>query len=149
MIPFYWTWRTTVLCVLSILMVAVYFGALAPVQRQIDALGKATPIVRAASQPSVATSFTGTEGRADAYLMVFAFLFVSPLALVIGGTLLIFLITVIATAIAPVFGGRERVAMLVVEALGAVLIYVERDVWMPHAQHVIGLLARAYVVLTA
>jgi hypothetical protein len=149
MIPFYWTWRSTVLVVLSVLTVAVYLGALAPVQGQLEALAKANPIVRAASLPSVAQSFTGTEGRADAYLMVFAFLFVSPLALIVVGTLLIFLITVLATAIAPVFGGRERVAMLVVEALSAVLIYVERDVWLPHAQYVIGLLARAYVVITA
>lgn len=149
MIPFYWTWRSTVLVVLSVLTVAVYLGALAPVQGQLEALAKANPIVRAASLPSVAQSFTGTEGRADAHLMVFAFLFVSPLALIVVGTLLIFLITVLATAIAPVFGGRERVAMLVVEALSAVLIYVERDVWLPHAQYVIGLLARAYVVITA
>src|SRR5881394_3935485 len=113
MIPIYWTWRTTLVVVLSMVLIAVYFGALAPVQRQIDALGKATSIARAANQPSVVQAFKGTEGRADAYLVVFAFLFVSPLAFVVGGTLLIFLITVIATAIAPAFGGRERVAMLV------------------------------------
>ena len=45
--------------------------------------------------------------------------------------------------------GGERNALLVVEIVSAIALYVERDLWLPHAMYFLGLLARAYVVITA
>ena len=96
----------------------------------------------------VSEAFKDQGGRADAYVILFLFVFLSPLALVMAVTLVIFLLSAAALALAPVMGG-ERNAMLVVEIVGAALVYVERGLWLPHAMYFLGLLARAYVVITA
>jgi hypothetical protein len=141
------SWKTWVLFVLAALVIGGYLGVLTPVQEQLEELAKTAPIVRAANQPTVAGAFRDPGGRADAYVILFLFVFLSPLALVMAVTLVIFLLSAMALALAPVMGG-ERNAMLVVAAVSAVAVYVERDLWLPHAMYFLGLLARAYVVIT-
>jgi len=148
MIFFSWSWRSWVLFVLAAVVIGGYLGVLTPVQERLEELAKTEPIVQAANQPMVSEAFKDQGGRADAYVILFLFVFLSPLALVMAVTLVIFLLSAAALALAPVMGG-ERNAMLVVEIVGAALVYVERGLWLPHAMYFLGLLARAYVVITA
>jgi hypothetical protein len=148
MILVYSTWRTKLLCALAIFVIAGYCGVLAPVQQRLEDFAKTEPVVRAASQPGVATIFKGPEARAEAYFVVFLFMFLSPLALTMVAVLLIIALTALAGMLAPLLGG-EKVALLIVEILGAIVIYVQRGLWLPHANYVVGLLARAYVVIAA
>ena len=148
MIFFSWSWRSWVLFVLAAVVIGGYLGVLTPVQERLEELAKTEPIVQAANQPMVSEAFKDQGGRADAYVILFLFVFLSPLALVMAVTLVIFLLSAAALALAPVMGG-ERNAMLVVEIVGAALVYVERSLWLPHAMYFLGLLARAYVVITA
>ena len=139
-----WRWSTWVLLILAALLVAAYFGVLAPVQERIEQLA----VAQAANHPMVAETFKGAGGRADAYIVVFLFVFLSPLVLFMAVTLVIFLLSALAMALGPVVGG-EKTAMLVLEITSALVVYVERDVWLPHALYFLGLLARAYIVITA
>jgi len=148
MIFFSWSWRSWVLFILAAVVIGGYLGVLTPVQERLEELAKTEPIVQAANQPMVSEAFKDQGGRADAYVILFLFVFLSPLALVMAVTLVIFLLSAAALALAPVMGG-ERNAMLVVEIVGAALVYVERGLWLPHAMYFLGLLARAYVVITA
>ena len=148
MIFFSWSWRSWVLFVLAAVVIGGYLGVLTPVQERLEELAKTEPIVQAANQPMVSEAFKDQGGRADAYVILFLFVFLSPLALVMAVTLVIFLLSAAALALAPVMGG-ERNAMLVVEIVGAAVVYVERGLWLPHAMYFLGLLARAYVVITA
>ena len=148
MMFFLWSWKSWLLFVLAAVVIGGYFGVLTPVQERLEELANTTTIARAANQPMVADAFKEPGGRADAYVIMFLFVFLSPLALVMAVTLVIFLLLVLANALGPVMGG-ERVAMFVLEIAGAAAVYVERDVWLPHALYFLGLLARAYVVITA
>src|SRR2546423_15458871 len=107
MILVYSTWRTKLLCVLAVLVVAGYCGALAPVKQRLEDFAKTEPVVRAASQPAVATIFNGPEARAEAYFVVFLFMFLSPLALTMIAVLLIITLTAIAGMLAPLLGGQK------------------------------------------
>lgn len=138
-----WGWSNRILFILSAVLVAAYFGVLAPVQERLEELA----VTQAANNPMVAESFKDAGGRADAYIIVFLFIFLSPLALCMAVALAVFLLSALATALGPVMGG-ERVAMLALEIAGAVTVYVERDVWLPHALYFLGLFARAYLVIT-
>ena len=137
-----WGWSNRILLILSAVLVAAYFGVLAPVQERLEELAATQ-----AANPMVAESFKHAGGRADAYIILFLFIFLSPLALCMAVALAIFVLSALATALGPVMGG-ERVAMLALEIAGAATIYVERDVWLPHALYFLGLFARAYLVIT-
>lgn len=84
----------------------------------------------------------------DAYVVMFLFVFLSPLALVMAVTLAIFLLSALATYLAPLVGG-ERIAMLILELAAGAAIYVKQELWLPHAAYFFGLMARAYLVLVA
>jgi hypothetical protein len=138
-----WGWSNWMLFILAAVVVAAYLGVLAPVQERLEHLA----LVQAVNQPAVQEWFKDDGGRADAFMVVLLFMFLSPLALFMAVTLVIFLLSALSTALGPVMGG-EKVAMLVLEVVGAGAVYVERDVWLPHALYFLGLLARAYIVIT-
>ena len=142
-------WRSWLLFFLAAVVVGSYFGILGPVQERLERLAKAAPIARAANQPMVAETFKDpVEGRMDAYVVVFLFVFLSPLALFMAVALAIFLLSALSSMLGPVMGG-EKVAMLILAIAGCVVVYVEREVWLPHAAYFLGLLARAYVVIVS
>ena len=138
-----WGWSNWVLFILAAVVVAAYFGVLAPVQERLEHFA----LVHAVNQPDVQQKFKDDGGRADAYVVVFLFMFLSPLAFFMAATIVIFLLSALSTMLAPVLGG-ERIALLVVTIVGVGVVYVERAVWTPHALYLLGLLARAYLVIT-
>jgi hypothetical protein len=144
-----WNWRTWLLLALGCLALIAYFGILSSVDRMLEQAGTKAAIERLANQPQVKHLFNAPfEGRIDAYMVIVLFLLVSPIALVIAVTLALLVLFALATALAPLMGG-EKAAMLVLEGCAALVIYVERDVWMPHVAYFVGLLARAVVTVTA
>ena len=144
-----WGSRSWLLFVLAAVVVGAYFGILGPVQERLEHLAKTAPIARAANQPMVAQTFKDpVEGRMDAYVVMFLFVFLSPLALFMAVTLAIFLLSAIASTLGPVMGG-EKVAMLILAIAGCAVVYVEQELWLPHAAYFLGLLARAYVVIVS
>jgi len=142
-------WRFWVLVVLAAAVILGYFGVLSIVQTRLEEFGTSGPISRLASQPRVAESFKDKDGgRMDAYVVMFLFVFLSPLALFMSVVLTIFLLSALATAIGPLIGG-ERIALLVLEVVAGALVYVKQDLWLPHVAYFLGLMARAYVVITS
>ena len=137
-----WGLSKWILFILAAGVVASYFGVLAPVQERIEQLA----IAQAASQPE--DMFKDAAGRADAYITVFLFVFLSPVALFMAVTIVIFLLSALSYTLGPVMGG-EKVAVFVLAIVGATAVYFERDVWLPHLLYFVGLFARAYLAITA
>lgn len=144
-----WGWRAWLLLVLAAAVVAFYFGVLTVVEERLQQVAASATMERLASQPAVAEAFKDPSGgRMDAYVVMFLFVFLSPLALVMAVTLAIFLLSALATYLAPLVGG-ERIAMLILELAAGAAIYVKQELWLPHAAYFFGLMARAYLVLVA
>ena len=141
-------WRSWLLLVLAALVVASYFGVLGTVQDLLDRVGTPEPIQRLASQPKVAEAFKDYEGLMDAYTVMFLFMFLSPLALGMAITLMIFVLSVLAAAVGPLVGG-EKIALFILELCGGAFVYLKQELWLPHVLYFLGLVARAYVVITA
>ena len=146
---FEWGWRNWLLLVLAAVAVGGYFGVLPTVERALELPTAPAAIERLASQPTVTGSFSEPfHGRMDAWMVIFLFIFLSPLALFMAVTIGILLLSVLAGTLAPVVGG-ERIAMLVVELGSGIAIFLTRDSWLPQVMYFLGLIARAYVVVSA
>jgi len=144
----HWGWRSWLLLILAAVAVAGYFGALPTVEQALEHMAAPAVIERLASQPKVAHLFNEPlHGRMDAFVVIFLFIFVSPFALVMVVTIGIIFLSAIAGAVAPLLGG-EKVSMLVVELGSAIAILATRDSWLPPVMYFLGLIARAYVVIT-
>jgi hypothetical protein len=149
MIVALYTWRFWVVLLVAIGVVAAYFGLLASVNARLEELAASGPIVRLANQPGVKDTFKDPSGgRMDAYVVMFLFVFLSPLAIFMAVVLAIFLLSALSIAVAPVLGG-ERIALLVLEIVAGFLVYWKQEAWLPHVSYYLGLLARAYVVITS
>ena len=144
-----WGWRNWVLLVLAAVAVAGYFGVLPTVERALDLPTAPAAIERLASQPGVTDSFSEPfHGRMDAWMVIFLFIFLSPLALFMAVTIGILFLSVLAGTLAPVLGG-ERIAMLLVELGSGIAIFLTHGSWLPPVMYFLGLIARAYVVVAA
>jgi hypothetical protein len=142
-------WRFWVLLIVAVVIVGAYFGLLVSVQDRLEELAASAPISRLANQPTVKDTFKDPSGgRMDAYVVMFLFVFLSPLAIFMLVVIAIFLLSALSITVAPVLGG-ERIAMLVLEIVAGVLIYWKQDLWLPHVAYFLGLMARAYVVITS
>jgi hypothetical protein len=149
MIVALYTWRFWVVLLVAIGVVAAYFGLLASVNARLEELAASGPIARLANQPNVKDTFKDPSGgRMDAYVVMFLFVFLSPLAIFMTVVLAIFLLSALSVAVAPVLGG-ERNALLALEIVAGILVYWKQEVWLPHVSYYLGLLARAYVVITS
>jgi hypothetical protein len=143
----YWGWRFWVLLILAAVGLLAYLGDLPPVESVLEQMGTPAVIERLANQPAVAQSFSDPfEGRMDAYAVLFLFVFVTPLALFMAVTLVIFVLSALASALGPVLGG-EKSAALILEIGGGILVYAKSDAWLPHVAYFLGLIARAYVAI--
>ena len=144
-----WGWRSWLLLVLAAAAVAGYFGAVPTVERALELPTAPAVVARLASQPTVVQSFSEpVYGRMDAWMAIFLFVFLSPLALILGVTILLLFLFALAGTLGPVLGG-EKMAMLLIEIASGVAIIVTRATWLPHVLYFLGLIARAYVVVTA
>jgi hypothetical protein len=144
-----WGWRAWVLLVLAAAVVASYFGVLPVVEDRLQQMAGSKTIERLAGQEAVAETFKDPSGgRMDAYVVMFLFVFLSPLALVMAVIFTIFVLSALATHLAPLVGG-ERIALIIVTLGAGIFVYVKQDLWLPHAAYFLGLLARAYIVIVA
>ena len=144
-----WGWRNWLLLILAAVAVAGYFGVLPTVERVLELPTAPAAIERLASQPTVTQSFSEPlYGRMDAWMVIFLFVFLSPLALFMVVTIGILFLSVLAGTLAPVMGG-EKTAMLIVELGSGVAIFATRASWLPPVMYFLGLIARAYVVIAA
>ena len=100
-----------------------------------------------ASRPEVAKAFADPDfGRADALILLFSALFLGPLAVLLGGLMLIFVLAVFGGFLLPVmrwFRLPDWLATAMV--LGGVVtaLWMHSDAWLPRSLWFVGLLARA------
>ena len=128
-----------ILLALVVLFLFTYFGLLSwgRVEDSLESL---------AAQSSGAKVFQATVDRADSIFIVFMFLFLTPLALVAAGGIIALLGPVLAGFLESLVrapGMPDWVFTLAVYLVLAVAAYFTRAVWLPQAQGVVGLLARA------
>jgi len=100
-----------------------------------------------ASRPEVAKAFADPDfGRADALILVFSTLFLGPLAILLGGLMLIFVLAVFGGFLLPVmrwFHLPDWLATAMVLSGVVTALWVHSDAWLPRSLWFVGLLARA------
>ena len=103
-----------------------------------------------ADQPGVSTAFTQPEhGRVDALVMLLSFFLLAPLAVLVGLIALIFVLIVFVLLFEPILRLMrlpEWVAVPVVVMGSAAGAWATTALWLPQSLHVIGLVARAWLV---
>jgi hypothetical protein len=106
-----------------------------------------------ANRPEVQTAFTDADhGRMDAILMLVSVAALAPLTAFLALLTLVFALILFALALEPFLGVLRAPAWLTVPVVlggAATTAYLLRDVWLPHAVYVAGLVARAWVVYTS
>jgi hypothetical protein len=113
------------------------------------------PIKRAiwwlASQPDVATIFQDPRyGRQDAWLSLFTFTTLVPIAALLFIWVFSFLYALPAGFVFPLgrrFGIPEWVSTIFVLALSGAVVYSQSDVWVGPCLRSLGVLARAWVTI--
>ncbi len=103
-----------------------------------------------ATQPGVAQSFQNPDhGRVDALIMLLSFFLLAPIGLLIVLLALIFVLIVFILLFEPILRVLrlpEWVAVPVVLAGSAAGAWAMSGLWLPHSKHVLGLVARAWMV---
>src|SRR5262245_13965866 len=111
-----------------------------------------TAIQALGNQPGVQSAFQGAAGgRLAALFIVFAFLLLTPIGLV-AVLCVLGLIVAIAANLLSIATGRvgitESACRLAVMTALVVIAYVEKSVWVSELLWALGLVARAYLVLS-
>ena len=104
-----------------------------------------------AERPAGAQIFHTKIDRADAIFMIFVFLFLTPLALIAGFSVVTFVGSVLTGMLEAIYhrqGMPEWVSTLCVYLLLALAAYLARAVWYPHVQGFASLIARAMIMAT-
>ena len=100
-----------------------------------------------ASRPEVAKAFADPDfGRADALILLFSALFLGPLAVLLGGLMLIFVLAVFGGFLLPVmrwFHLPDWLATAMVMGGVVTALWMHSDAWLPRSLWFVGLLARA------
>lgn len=103
-----------------------------------------------AAQPAVANSFDNPDyGRVDALIMLLSFFLLAPIGLLIVLLALIFLLIVFILLFEPILRLLrlpEWVAVPMVLAGSVAGAWAMSGLWLPHSMHVLGLVARAWMV---
>lgn len=101
-------------------------------------------------QPGVSTAFAEPEhGRVDALVMLLSFFLLAPMAVLLALVALIFVLIVFVLLFEPVLRLLrlpEWVAVPVVVMGSAAGAWATTPLWLPQSLHVIGLVARAWLV---
>jgi hypothetical protein len=111
-----------------------------------QAIGLEQRIAALANQPDVRTAFQHREsGRSDALTTLIAAAIVTPMtlgaALMLGVLIVKMFEAVLASVHLPPW-----LSLPLVGTSAIVAIYVTSTLWLPHSLHVLGLVARAYLV---
>jgi hypothetical protein len=133
-------WHWIILVALVLLLVS-YFGLLSW-----GRLGQALEAL--ANTPSGAQVFHVKIDRADAIFMVFAFLIMTPIAVVATVSLVAFIGSVLTGLLEAVYhrpGMPDWVTTLLVYLILAVAAFFTRSLWFPHARGLASLIARAMI----
>lgn len=160
------TVKQWILLVLAAGVVAAYFGVLGPVidvleqkiatiekksEARVD--GRTTSGVRArleslGNDPRLEKKFSNSDDAwIEAMVVLGLFVFVTPIALVMAGVVVFFLLAALAS-LAPPFV-PHNVAMLVLAIVGVIATYVTAPLWSPSVQYYAGWVARAYLIVTS
>jgi len=102
-----------------------------------------------AERPAGAQIFHEKIDRADAIFMIFVFLFLTPLALVAGFSIVTFVGSVLTGMLEAIYrrpGMPEWVSTLCVYLLLALAAYLTRVFWYPQVQGFASLIARAMIM---
>ena len=142
---FGWGWGRWLLLLLGILVVAAYFGLLAG--------GRLEESVQwLAGKGGAEGSFKELgSGRGEAMFIVMAFLFLTPVAVLGGLFLVVFVLVVLAGTLHPVARilGLPQWSMVGVVALAlAGVAYANLEGWLPELLRVSGIIAQAFLSVT-
>ena len=100
-----------------------------------------------AARPEVAKAFADPDfGRADALILLFSALFLGPLAVLLGGLMMIFVLAVFGGFLLPVmrwFHLPDWLATAMVMGGVVTALWMHSDAWLPRSLWFVGLLARA------
>lgn len=154
-----------ILLILAAGVLAAYFGVLGPV---IDALEEKAGFVQEkldqrvdgpprsgvrsrleslGNQPRLERKFMDPEDAwMEALVVLTLFIFVTPIALLMAGIVVFFVIAALAS-LAPSFV-PHKVAMLVLAIVGVIITYLTAPMWGPSVQYYVGWVARAYLIVT-
>ncbi len=141
---FQWGWGRRLLLLLGGLILATYFGLLSwgGVDEAVQWL---------ASKAGASGSFRDpVAGRGEAYVIVMAFLFLTPLAILVALFLLVFVVVVLAGTLRPVgrmLGLPQWALMVLVTGVLAGVGYAKTAVWLPWALRVSGIVVHAFLSL--
>lgn len=143
-----WSW------VRSHKLVVLLGAAILATHFQLVTWGRVEEMInRLAAQPGVAEVLRSgdEETRVEAFLILFAFLLLSPMAAAAGSGVVLLGFAILAGLLAPV-GHFLRIPGVVLDTLLAValgaLAYARQDLWLPWLLWMLGLVARAYQVVT-
>ncbi len=129
-----------ILMTLIVLFLAFYFGLLSW-----SRLGDALETL-AANPGGGAKVFAAKVDRADAIFMIFMLLFLTPLAIVAVGGLIVF-VTAALAGMFQNFAGAKGAPFWVFSGFAYLVLVVvgffTRGYWMPHVQGAVSLIARA------
>lgn len=104
-----------------------------------------------AARPEVGAAFQDRDfGKQDAMLFLFSFLFLGPFAVFVGFFLFLCFLGVLGAVFLPLgrrAGLPEWCSTTVYVMLLGLVVYVERAAWMPTSLRLLGLVARAWVVV--
>jgi hypothetical protein len=156
-----------VLLILAAGFLAAYFGVLGPV---VDALEEKVGLVEAQlDQKDIGQPRSGVRARLEslgqtdprldrkfvdpqdawmeALVVLTLFVFVTPIALIMGGVIVFFLMAALA-ALAPSFI-PHKIAMLILTVVTVIVVYMTSSTWGPSVQYYAGWVARAYLIVTS
>lgn len=135
-----WRWPQWMLFFLGLCYLAFYFGfvSLGQVEHELERLG--------AQSPDATAILSGETGRGEALFIVFAFLFLTPVAVVIAASTPLFLSAATAAFLNRLIRLPEVVGSLLFWIVLVGVAWVERAQWLPWGQWLLSLVARAFLL---
>jgi hypothetical protein len=101
-----------------------------------------------ANQPSVRTAFQSEGGSSDALILLLAFAILTPIAACVLVMLIVFAMKIIELLLGRVRLPEWASVPLVLMAF-VYGTYTTREAWLPESLHILGLVARAYLVFSS
>jgi hypothetical protein len=141
--PIDWRWHNWLLFVAGVVLVGSYWGLLswAPLD---DAIS------RLASHPDARSAFDSASAREEALFVIFAFLLLTPAALLAALFLLTSVLAILLVTLGPVtrlIRIPDAVLASLILGVGGVVAYAKAVAWWPWLHTGAALVARAFLVV--